>query len=89
MKKYTEKIHAERLIKILEKKDTCNRCPAASRFDGGKEPKDLWSENSNPCKICCNFINLTEKNKACPCDEFGSKGAARLTWIALEEKGYI
>ena len=88
---YTEAIHAERVLAILEKEDTCNRCPAQKGYNActdegvmalwtDKRPKDF------PCTICKVFIG---NPIGCPCDFYGPTLAAKMTWIALEEKGYL
>jgi len=88
-RKYTERIHASRLLKMLEKKNPCLCCPAAVDFNGSECPKELWKDTTNPCDICMNFVGASNFFKRCPCHNFGQKQAIKTTWIALEEKGYI
>lgn len=97
--KYTEKIHARRLLWILNKKNPCLCCPAAPKFSIAHHdsPDELWSSDSDSCKICQEFIgmeverpNSTEKVYAsCPCNNMSTHEVLKRTWLALEEKGYI
>ena len=88
---YTEAIHAERLIKILNKKDTCNKCPATKRFSSRGYPSKLYF--NNPCTICQKFVGLKFRygwiEKKCPCNRLGEDKAIKKSWIALEKKGYV
>ncbi len=88
MRTYTEEIHAERLLKMLEKKDPCTLCPAGKRYECGRREYNMWSDLSHPCKVCHEFLGLTDY-PCCPCNELGEARAIKRTWIALEEKGYI
>ena len=88
--KYTEKIHAKRLLGMLNKKDPCLCCPAGYRY-GVKGNDMVWRNwDGNQCYICRDFIG---SNKIlCPCSEdriFGKKEAIKRTWLALEAKGYL
>ncbi len=90
-RKYTEKIHAERLIKMMEMKNPCTRCPAAERFDGNSSPIAMWRLDSllfslnDSCIVCYTFV----ETNGCPCTHLGQKEAIKRSRIALEEKGYI
>jgi hypothetical protein len=79
-RKYTEKVHAQRLIKVLESGDTCRKCPASPEY----------SQGPDGCEICLNFI-LPDciDIPSCPCYSLGPQEAVKRSWIALEEKGYI
>ena len=83
---YTEKYHASRLIKILEKTDTCNLCPASHYFN-----PDCGDPNyiNDPCNVCKKFINLNKNYNCCPCRALGQKECFKQSWIALEEKNYL
>jgi len=49
MKKYTEKIHAQRLLKMLEKDDPCACCPAAKNFYVPTILEGIsWLNNADP-----------------------------------------
>ena len=87
--KYTEKIHAKRLLGMLNKKNPCGYCPAGRRY-GSHDFDDMGWENLQ-CEICIEFIvryaNLNSWE--CPCHALGKKKAIKITWLALEEKGYL
>ena len=92
-KKYTEKIHADRLIYLLETagESLCNRCPALG-FDNRNLRKnwDCSALPSNPCVVCCGFVGINDIETVqnyCPCDFL--LDPVKESWIALEEKGYI
>ena len=88
MRTYTEKIHAERVMDIMEKEDNaCGCCPAGIDYkpDWWKEERMLWTKKTYPCVICGEFVG----SKGCPCYVFGQKEAIKQTWLALEAKGYI
>ena len=97
MKKYTEKIHAKRLLAILEKKDTCDCCPAGKRYSSS-QLRSNWVNMDDICCICQTFVGLKYVSheecflygkRVCPCYRFGRKKAIKRSWEALEEKGYI
>ena len=74
---YTEKMHAENLIKMLENEDDIEKiCPAG-----------IHKKNMEYCSVCLDFIG--SDCTLCPCSELGCNEAVKLTWLALEEKGYI
>ena len=81
--KYTEKIHAKRLLGMLKKKDPCTCCPGASHYDW-----NVAAVSDTACKVCQSFIGV-RVTVTCPCLKLGRKEALKRTWIALEEKGYI
>ncbi|KKK64779.1 hypothetical protein LCGC14_2980740 [marine sediment metagenome] len=88
---YTEKIHAQRLLGMLKRKEPCGWCPAQrgyGRFKKAGNPRELWvfSADSHPCKVCRTFINITH---SCPCRKLPKGEAIKRTWIALEKKGYL
>ena len=85
--KYTEKIHAKRLLGMLSKKNPCLCCPAG-RYYGAAASDDMEWENSK-CEICLEFINAGLCFWECPCHVLGDKKAIKRTWLALEEKGYL
>ena len=86
-RKYTEAIHAKRLMAILEKDDVCECCPAARRYVNYESPMDMWAKEPDPCKICAEFIGKTSCH--CPCYILGKEEAIELTIQALQEKGYM
>ena len=87
---YTEKIHAKHLLRILEFKDTCGRCPASKDYSG-----DIWRIPVEHCCMCRQFVGLTPEvtipraTATCPCMVLGAAEAHKRSWIALQEKGYI
>ncbi|MFH2025298.1 MAG: hypothetical protein ABIK30_05660 [bacterium] len=90
--KYTEKIHAQRLLKMLSKKNPCMHCPAQKQFKA--RSGDYVYENSKHecCEICMNFLGYNSYHFAdypiCPCFKYRDDVIKR-TWLALEAKGYI
>ena len=95
-KRYTEEIHAQNLLHILEQEDTCLWCPA--KVENGNSPhtgkfiSDIWLDGPvNPCTICWDFINQMEAytTGGCPCGRLGPEKASKYSWLALEEKGYL
>lgn len=93
MKEYTEKIHAERLLAMLNNPKPCSYCPASRNFDASSHPDELWDDYSDSCKVCGDFIALTPNERIyysdCPCKCLGGIEAIKRSWISLEEKGYI
>jgi len=102
MFKYTNDIHAKRLIDILEEEDTCAYCPATDNYNGHRRAGEIWSEDSDPCRICQEFVGMKiefiyfigseDYGKArakCPCKNLGKEEAVKRTWLALEERGYV
>ena len=90
--KYTEKVHAKRLLVILNTKDTCDRCPKYRRGNMNHDYiKKISDENEEgACTTCRDFIGIRNaRDDGCPCDQLGKKESIKRTWLALEEKGYI
>ncbi len=90
--KYTEKIHAQRLLKMLKKKEPCLCCPAQPYFTTSGDrciSRRFLSATfgGGACEICQKFIGLTIGD--CPCYRLKGKEAIKRTWLALEAKGYI
>ena len=95
---YTKKLHACRLISVLEGLETCHRCPGEIGVWQGEvyvsrpftsNPRDPIYDSDNTCHICMSFVGIESRHKSCPCNHFGAEDAARLSWIALESGGYI
>ena len=86
--KYTEKIHAKRLLGMLNKKNPCQEtCPAGKYYS-------FFRENGKDCNLCRDFVGAKGNperifDARCPCNILGREEAIKRTWIALEEKGYI
>lgn len=85
MQEYTTDIHAKRLVKMLQKKNPCVRCPAAPYYDGYRSGTTLWQEEH--CPICEKFVGCVKEN--CPCHKYGEKEAIRRTIAALKKGGYL
>ena len=80
METYTEEIHAECLLEMLEQKSPCSHCPITFL-------NKTYCYNSR-CHICRSFVNTPELF-GCPCHMLGFHEAIKRTWLALEEKGYL
>ena len=83
MKKYTEKIHRKRLVKMLQKKEPCDCCPAQKYYRKGTS---MTHWGTRPCKICMNFLTILNLG-GCPCAALGKKNAIELTIAVLKKKG--
>ena len=91
MRTYTEKIHAERVLKMLGEKDPCLCCPAQRRFKTGTpfifdSYSIIKGRFVGVCDVCRDFVGIPY---VCPCQYLGGKEAIKRTWIALEAKGYL
>ena len=86
---YTEKIHAERLLKMLEnRKNPCACCPANPYYNPEFERGGLWE--NDPCLVCAAFLGMKfDWRNPCPCLNLGRPESIKRTWLAIEEKGYI
>lgn len=83
--KYTEKIHAKRLLGMLKKKEPCLCCPAQLFYR-----KNTGEFIAKPQKSCCRICRIfVELERGCPCLQLGDEEAIKLTWLALEKKGYL
>ena len=91
--KYTEKIHAKRLLGMLNKKNPCLCCPREKHYlstgEHGDMPWDNEEDEEKPCLICMDFISIKPNDSYCPCYILGEQEAIKRTWLALEEKGYL
>ena len=101
MRKYTEKTHAERVLKMMEKPDPCGYCPQMGlqiKYEDEDDWKrDKWENEEEACRICLEFIGLEffTLDPVCPCNYYLEDSTItkqeiwKRTWLALEEKGYI
>ena len=95
--KYTEKIHAEGLLIILSEPHPCGCCPSGEMRLHIKGHKRMWDgevayETQPQCDVCWGFIERKQNEDGwgfCPCYNGQSARANKLTWLALEAKGYI
>jgi len=100
--KYTEKIHAEGLLEIFSQEKPCSHCPSKIMrerltifsWDGEWWGDTIWDDTINhepsppQCKVCWDFIG-GDRWAICPCRDGNETRAAKATWLALEEKGYL
>jgi len=93
--KYTEQIHAEGLLEIFSQKLPCCSCPSSvmrKRYGFGLLDKwdgESFSLRKDPqCDVCWGFIG-GQRWDVCPCYNGNQQRAAKLTWLALESKGYL
>lgn len=94
--KYTEKVHAARLIKFLEKTEPCGRCPAqkyygphSSFVKGAEGEPDRHPHEHLGCQVCNEFLDMKRAQFGCPCESLGQEKALELTRQKLKEKGYL
>jgi hypothetical protein len=86
---YTEKVHAQKMLKILSQENPCKCCPRFSgKFDYLKDRHSYSYNSDETCYICRPFVGL-HPDDLCPCDELGKQEAIKRTWITLEKKGYV
>ena len=92
---YTEKMHAERMIKMIEElgsDEVCYSCPTCKDFSISSGPLlGLDDRDWTDCDICHAFVGMppTKECEECPCDHFGPEEAIRITIQKLKEKGYM
>ena len=83
---YTTEIHIKRLKSMIEfKGHTCNQCPASKEFLSMESAHELWSENSEVCKICSEFAGVPSDRgwHPCPCSHY--KTVEKTFKITLEK----
>ena len=87
MREYTEKIHRQRVAKMIQGKDPCKRCPAMPYYMALGGVQRYWG--NNPCAICEAFISSSHEGylDRCPCYKHGKEKAIELTISALKKKG--
>ena len=94
MRKYTVKIHRQRLLRMLKKKEPCLYCPASRHYAMGVGTlSGMWTNfgnypwlKNNICGICRSFIGLKSEPsgiRVCPCHVLGKKRALKRTYEAL------
>lgn len=82
--KYNESMHAQGLLRIFSQSNTCDMCPACFH----DRAHYIEVDHTRKCEVCWQFIHHGSSS-SCPCNVFGPQRAGRLTWLALEEKGYL
>ena len=87
--KYTRKIHARRLVRMLEGKNPCGHCPAGEDFTVVWTKRMIWSNPYDTCQICRDFIKIPKTAPICPCHILEEDEAMKRSWIALEEEGVL
>jgi hypothetical protein len=90
---YTERVHANMLLRILSKTSPCLECPQShfnDLFEVYPDSIVLSDEEEDNCRLCRKFVgaNLNPWD-TCPCHILGEQECIKRTWIALEEKGYL
>ena len=99
---YTTKVHARRLLQMLNHSSIYHMCPAKRGFNTLTRTGPFCNTwNGEPCKVCKSFIRLSFMDTYCPCYAFGYKldnmdslkkssaEALKRTWLALEEGGFL
>lgn len=95
-RKYTTRIHVQRVKRVLEKPDPCNLCPASRRYQPGHNAKEMWFDSfgcegtvfpvdNDPCIICRKFLGLGGRPWRCPCKQLGKEEAIRRAHLAVEK----
>ena len=78
-----EKNHAGYLLMMLEEDNPCEKgnCPARQSNLGP----------NYPCYRCKEFLDIPKEKglSSCPCWSMPKAEAIKLTWLALEAKGYL
>jgi hypothetical protein len=87
MVEYTEKDHADCLIKMLnEIADIGNACPPTLLESWNGNYSSILDEN---CKVCNDFIGFDTGHALCPCHRVGCEEAVEMTWEALKKGRWI
>ena len=83
---YTIEIHVKRLKTMIELNgEICGQCPASKEFLSMDSPYELWSTDSEVCKLCSEFVEIPSNNSwhPCPCSYY--KTAEETFRITLEK----
>lgn len=72
--------HVNKLLIMLESDNPClsKNCPANQDYNFHYS-----------CTTCLDFLDIYDRKVNCPCHELGKNEAIKLTWLKLEEKGYL
>ena len=97
---YTTKVHARRLLQMLNRPNICSLCPARKGFVNGRREYKLDADyTSTICPICQAFVGV-QNVSICPCHhdyelnlvktlKRSAANALKRTWIALEAGGFL
>ena len=94
-RKYDNDIHAKRLLKVLELKKPCGKCPAAPRYNSGVYASTMWvNSNYATCALCYDFIHgegahTSVRPPLCVCKIYPTEKAVSMAWEALKRRGYL
>ena len=72
-RRYTMKIHIERVKELLKKDTPCKGCPAGQNFGLGQASREAAWINI-PCGVCAKFAGyrqVGQNNFWCPCLKLG------------------
>lgn len=86
--RYTEKVHAKRLVKMMAKEKPCACCPAQIHFMT-HSVFIKGASHLSACRVCRVFVGLNHYNQGCPCYLLGKEEALEKTREVLKEKGYL
>lgn len=84
--KYTNRRHADALLKMLSRSNPCLMCPAGIALQYEYGFVDFDDYENDYCHVCQDFI---QAGPDCPCDDLGAEESIKRTWLALEAKGYL
>jgi len=95
--RYREALHVEGLLGILEDHPhpIFTACPSSQVEEAhGRRVEEQYDKET--CDICWGFLQETfpdtvplMKIESCPCIKLGKELAVKLTWLALEDQGYL
>ena len=83
--RYTKKLHAYRLSRMLEHPEPCMCCPASKGFDETESAIAMWDNKYEICTICWEFLGEEENILYCPCHVYNIAEVINLTLKKLKE----
>jgi len=103
--KYDMYLHSEALLTMLEelKDPPLMHCPwdvAAGMLNRWGIDEDTLQNSNDTCKTCWEFLDPVNPwvstmkypeivRSNCPCIEMGLGETVKLTWLALEDRGFV